>query len=175
MPAVIVGRGQYGDTGRKVAHPEHLRGTDAIRVLIDDLLADPIQKGDRLLGWEGDERYALYVNHNAGRWELWRLEADNVYRMSVAVPGFVHGGDIVPWLVSWLVDHDGTRGFDPAQAAIDETVAAERAKAKVREDRDEENADRLHHALLKDIGALEGGLTRRLHPIPEAPALIKET
>lgn len=169
MTAHLLARGQYGDTSRPVEHPEFLRGSDTVRHRVDDPLLDPIAKGDLLLGWEGDPRYALYTNPREGRWELWRLEADNVYRLSVAVPGFVQGLDLVPWLITWLVEHDSTRGFDPAKAVIDEQVALEREKQRQADDHAEESADRLHHALMADVGHLEAGMSRRQFATPAAP------
>lgn len=152
----------------KVTHPDRLRVFGDVLTLIEDPLADRIAKGDPTFGWEGDERYALYVNPRAQRWELWRLEADNVYRRSVVVPGFVKGVEAVAWVVRWIVDHDGRRGFSPAEFVIQENIRTQKARDAAMHARNEEAADRLHHGLTKDLGHLEG-MTHRHFTSPGVP------
>lgn len=149
------------NTLSRVVHPDPLNAFGDQLVLIDDPIADRIAKGDPTFGWEGDERYALYLNARRGRFELWRLEQDNQYRRNVIVPGFVKGVDAVCWLVQWIVDHDGRRGFDPAAFVIKENIRRQRERDQANRARNEETADRLHHALLKDVGHIEAGTTRR--------------
>lgn len=65
-----------------IAHPDPLRVEGYELELIVDPLVRPLYDGDPLLGWAGDPRLALYMNRKWLRWELWRLEADGVYRMT---------------------------------------------------------------------------------------------
>lgn len=147
----------------RVAHPDTIRLPDGERHLIEDPHADRLFKGDPVLGWEGDDRLALYVNYRAGRWELIRLEGDGNYRFVVAVPGFVRGHEAIGWLIVWLVEHDVRRGFDPRAATDAVNDGIEKAARKAETERNHEFAERLEHGLLKDVGATEVGLTKRLH------------
>jgi hypothetical protein len=157
MPALIL--------GRVVEPPEVLRGSDGVeRQLVDpaDPMVAPITKGDRVFGWEGDSRYALYVNSKAGAWELWRHEDDGVMRISLAVPSWqVDTASLIPFLVVWLVEHDGRRGYDPVLAALADNARVDKAKAAAADAHAEEAADRLHHGLMRDVGHLEAGMSRR--------------
>jgi hypothetical protein len=76
---------------------------------MDDLL-DRIQNGDPRIGWEGDPRFVLAFNRQTDRWELWRREVDEEYRMFArSKPGLGFPAGIV----EEIVKHDVRRGYDP--------------------------------------------------------------
>lgn len=159
------------NTSRGVTHPEVIRTPDGgVRHLIEDPMVDRITKGDPTFGWEGDDRYGLYVNQREGRFELWRLENDNVYRCSLNCPGYVKGVEAVAWLVKWIVEHDSRRGHDPVLTVIEHNTRIDSAKAAASTERNAEVADRLHFGLMKDIGHTQVGMTRRQFPVPAMPA-----
>lgn len=137
----------------RIRHPDPLRlnqwDTDA-RELVEDPVADRLAKGDPTLGWEGDDRLALYINHTRGCWELLRCERDGQYRITMALPGFVRGYDAVPQMIHQLVGTDTRRGFDPHKAVVDRAVAIERDKERKADELADETADRLRHGLVKD-------------------------
>lgn len=136
----------------RIEHPDPLRAHGITpRVLIDDPVADRIQRGDPTFGWEGDQRLALYIDRHARFFELWRLESDNRYRrVAMASAELVRVGDLVPSLILFLVSHDGRRDFD-ALAHVDKINAAvQRDKQRQLDEFTDEAGDRLVHALKKD-------------------------
>lgn len=152
----LIGPQREHDLGR-VAHPEHLRLGARRLVLIDDPFVARLADGDPTMGWEGDARLALYVDSAAGEWLLVRLETDGTYRISAVTDmgaTGLSGVDLVGHLVSFLVTHDGHRGYDPL-AEIDANNAAVEAAADAQlEDWvSGEGADLLAHALRADLGA----------------------
>lgn len=76
---------------------------------MDDLL-DRIQNGDPRIGWEGDPRFCLAFNRPEQRWELWRREMDEEYRLFArSKPGM----SFPVGIVEEIVKHDVRRGYDP--------------------------------------------------------------
>lgn len=132
-----------------LVHPEIVEGR---RVWLDPVMQDVIDKlhnGDPTKGWAGDPRLEVYFEPVEQRWELWRLEDDNVYRMTCrSQPG-------VPFderLIEHLVAHDRRRftkslhdQIVEKNAAIDRAVAAENESYV-----NEEVNPRLKWALKKD-------------------------
>lgn len=47
---------------------------------LDGDIITKLHHGDPTIGWEGDERLAVYFDQATERWEIWRLEDDNEYR-----------------------------------------------------------------------------------------------
>lgn len=103
-----------------IEHPEWVEGR---RLWLDAAMKDVIAKlhrGDPTKGWEGDPRLEVYREPIEGRWELWRLEDDNVYRMVCrSQPG-------VPFderLIEHLVAHDRRR----FKTSLHDQIAAKNA------------------------------------------------
>ena len=132
-----------------LVHPEFLDGR---RVWLDPVMEDIIGKlhnGDPTKGWEGDPRLEVYFEPTQGRWELWRLEDDNEYRMTCrSQPG-------VPFddrLIEHLVAHDRRR----FKTSLHDQIAAqnEAIDREVRRKNDdyinEEVNPRMDWALKKD-------------------------
>ncbi len=68
-----------------------------------------LQHGDPTRGWEGDRRLVLAWNRPESRWELWRLEHDEQYRLVMrSKPNL----PLQPNLIDELVRMDVRRGFD---------------------------------------------------------------
>lgn len=134
----------------RVDHPELLTLDGDTVALVSDPVAASLQKGDPALGWEGDPRLALYLDRAEGAWVLVRLESDNVYRMTMALPGSIRGIDAVAQMVVALVTHDRNRGFD-ALAVVESHKAREERESKARQaEFSAEAASRMSHALRKD-------------------------
>lgn len=132
-----------------LVHPEIVEGR---RVWLDPVMADVIDKlhnGDPTKGWDGDPRLEVYFEPIEQRWELWRLEDDNVYRMTCrSQPG-------VPFderLIEHLVAHDRRRFKKSLHDQITEkNEALERAvRAENESYVTEEVNPRLRWALKKD-------------------------
>jgi hypothetical protein len=132
-----------------LSHPTTVAGR---RLWIDGAMQDLIYKlhhGDPTIGWEGDERLAVYFDDNTKCWEVQRLEHDNVYRLVArSAPG-------VPFDDRFLIllcENDRQRR---TQTLHDQIVANnERIDAQRKADTDafiaEEAAPRLRHAILKE-------------------------
>lgn len=119
--------------------------------LIEDPLVSPIQKGEPILGWEGDERMALYVDHLTGEWLLVRFEHDGVYRVVVGVSIDAYSGhEIVPFLITWIVEHDTRRGFDPISSVIEHNARLDAENQSGLDALASEAADRVAHGIRKD-------------------------
>lgn len=144
-------------------HPQLM--PDGSTIIYDGDVAKALTKGDPTKGWEGDERLALTWNGKDQRIELWRCEEDGEYRLVLrGKPGkrIVDQG-----LIDFLVAHDTRRGYNPYAEAMAGNLANEKRIADERDGAIGEVADKLHWALMKDIGHLEGGSRKRLHTVPD--------
>ena len=85
-----------------IEHPEWVEGR---RLWLDASMRDVIHKlhhGSPEKGWDGDPRLEVYFNAPEQRWELWRLEDDNVYRMVCrSQPGVPFDERLIEQLVAW--------------------------------------------------------------------------
>lgn len=144
-------------------HPQLM--PDGSTIIYDGDVAHALIHGDPTKGWEGDERLALTWNGKDQRIELWRFEEDGEYRMVLrGRPGkrVVDAG-----IIDFLVTHDTRRGYNPYAEAMKANKAQYAADDQKVYDQHGELADKLHWALMKDIGHLEGGSRKRLHVVPD--------
>jgi len=121
---------------------------------MDDLI-HKIQHGDTILGWEGDERLAVFASPTpiGMVFELLRLEEDGEYRFVVKTePGDPFDNHIIHWLIT----HDQRR--KPKGWNLDDEVKAHNMKidadrqAQQTEWIREDLGPRLLHAVRKDNG-----------------------
>lgn len=135
-------------TYSEVVHPDFI-GQSAVIVdptAMNDLV-DRLHNGDPALGWEGDNRLTLAFHKPTQQWELWRLEADNQYRLFArSKPGKPFPGDIIRELVA----HDTRRGFDPKAYVDEHNAKIKLEQEKQQTERNLEFADRLAWAIKKD-------------------------
>jgi hypothetical protein len=105
---------EIGVSGR-IAHPDPLRAPDGEYLeLIVDHAVFPLWDGETILGWKGDPRLALYFNKGWLRWELWRLELDNVYRMTTWWSADeVRGSEVIGRCILFCLTSDREKGYDP--------------------------------------------------------------
>ena len=136
-------------TESSLSHPTWVDGR---RLWIDGAMHDLIHKlhyGDPTIGWEGDERLAVYFDDTTRRWEVMRLEDDGVYRLVArSAPG-------VPFDDRFLVRLCETDRYRRKVPIGDEIIANnERVDQQRQAELDawvaEEAAPRLRHAILKD-------------------------
>lgn len=124
-----------------IHHPEFI-GNDW--QLVDHPTVRPIADGASELGWEGDNRLAVYLCKPTQQFVLWRLEHDGEYRPVAQLPS---GQSITPAsvnkLISRLVEIDSRRGFDPYQDVISTIEQAEKAQADAQRERISDAADKL--------------------------------
>jgi hypothetical protein len=130
----------------------HPTWVDGRRLWIDGAMQDLIHKlhhGDPTIGWEGDERLAVYFNDDTKCWEVMRLEDDGIYRLVArSKPG-------VTFDERFLVRLCETDRQRRKVSLHDEIVATNEAIDQRRQDQldeyvAEEVAPRLRHAILKD-------------------------
>lgn len=110
-------------------------------------VSDRITRGDPTLGWSGDDRMRLVRNFVRDRWEIWRVGDDGIDRCEMS-----KGGDRLdgPALIRLLVAHD-TRHVDVVGDTIRANEKAREDALRGDEDAQSERADRLAHALSRDL------------------------
>lgn len=133
----------------QLVHPEHVGGN---RLWMDGTMSDLIHRlhhGDPTKGWEGDERLCVYWNAPTERWEVWRLEDDNEYRMVCrSGPGVPFDERLIENLVAWDVRRR-TKSLHDEISDHNEKVRTERRERHLEYIR-EEAAPRLQWALRRD-------------------------
>lgn len=129
-------------------------------VLVEGGVTDTLRRlrfGDGLLGWEGDPNIHLFVDTGTGLYDVWTLdEAGN--------PALVVGDRAYcdQRLIEDVIRSD-TRRFD-----VLDRIAKKNERRQAHDDAERhaqmaELADKLHFALMHDLGSQVGGLTRRVH------------
>jgi hypothetical protein len=132
-----------------IVHPEWVNGR---RLWMDTPMRDLIERlrfGDPVKGWEGDPRLDVYWNGIDERFELWRLEDDEQYRLVArSGPGVAFDERVIDALIGM----DGRRRrISLDQQVIDHNTALDAELDRQREEWvAEEAAPRLHHAFRKD-------------------------
>tara|TARA_R110000782_G_scaffold72403_1_gene144990 strand:- start:26 stop:421 length:396 start_codon:yes stop_codon:yes gene_type:complete len=128
-------------------HPEVVAGRSLwLDPVMKDLI-DKLHNGDTVRGWEGDDRLAVYWNDP--RWEVWRLEDDNEYRMICrSKPGVPFDERLIDRLCEWDQRRQA-RDLHREVTENNERITAEREKALTEEMR-EDVIPRLRHAFRKD-------------------------
>jgi hypothetical protein len=115
---------------------------------MDDLI-HRLHHGDPTVGWEGDTRLAVAYNKMTDRWELWRREHDDRYRLIGQSPvGLSFPTDLVKHLVSI----DGRRGYNAVKHVQEHNEAIEKAVNEKFQGQVRESAGRLKWALQRDLG-----------------------
>ncbi len=115
-------------------------------------LADRIQHGDALQGWEGDVRLTLaFYRDPKGRgscYELWRLEHDGEYRMVARLPQRLDPSGII----RQLVERDFRRGYDVHEAVSRHNAKVDAERAYQSDQVIGAASERLAHGLMKAAG-----------------------
>lgn len=125
---------------------------DGRRLWIDPVMADIIDKlhlGDPTKGWEGDPRLEVYFEPTHRRWELWRLEDDNEYRLVCrSAPDVVFDERVIELLVA----NDNHRGIKSLHERIVDHNEALNREIEERNDEfiNEEVNPRMNYAMKKD-------------------------
>lgn len=135
-------------------HPEVING--AIQWVDSGMqrVCDKIQHGCDVLGWEGDERLAVYRQPTpmGDVHILYRLEEDAQYRRVVATqPGDPFDDTIITWLCENDLRRNPDRDLHAEINAHNEARDAQREADRIEWVR-EDVGPRLHHAMKKDAG-----------------------
>lgn len=131
-----------------VHHPQFIDGGEWM--LVDHPTVRPLQKGAPDLGWEGDERLAVYLHQKSKTFVLWRLEAGGEY---MPVSSYGVGEQITPATVNetirGLIRTDSRRGFNPLDDVADQMAKAEAVQQAEHRERISQTADKLLYGLSK--------------------------
>jgi hypothetical protein len=118
---------------------------------MDDLV-NKLHHGDPTVGWEGDERLALAWNRETQKWELWRRERDEDYRL-IALSPYQH--PFPDDIIERLVTHDVRRGFDVSKYVREANAKVEKEQEYQLGEALGPSHEKLAWALMKDdrVGA----------------------
>lgn len=112
-----------------------------------DSLVDRLQGGDPTLGWEGDPRLAVAFNRQTQKWELWRRERDEQYRLvCTSRPGMSFPDNLIQELVS----RDVQRGFDPHKYISEYNAKIQAEKDQAADEKIEDAEARVLHAAKRE-------------------------
>jgi hypothetical protein len=141
---------------------------DGSTLLMDHDFAARLREGDASVGWVGDDRLGVYFAD--GRLEIRRLdESGELVVVMRSKPGVRMLGTET---LRVLAEHDSRsrRQYNVVEDVIAHNERLEAGHKAAAREKYDEVADRLHWALLKDLGATEGsGSTKRLMTLPAAP------
>jgi hypothetical protein len=118
-------------------------------------IATRIQKGDES-GWRGDPNASLMWNPTAHRFEVWMVDATGTPYIACSHYRCDHT------LITKLIEGDWQKGKQLAEDMMKKNRAIKDAHETVERDKRLELADKLHWALVRDIGHMEGS-NRRQH------------
>jgi len=115
-------------------------------------IARRVREGDES-GWRGDPSASLMHNPFTNKFEVWLVDGMNVPYIAATSDKCDHT------LIMKLIEGDWQKG-KLLEELQKKNRAARQAQIDGEQDRRMEIADKLHWALLKDVGHLEGGTHR---------------
>jgi hypothetical protein len=118
-----------------------------------------IQKGDES-GWRGDPQASLMFNPITRRFEVWMVDATGTPYIACTHERCDHT------LITKLIEGDWQKGRQLAEDIMKKNRAIRDAHATEEQDKRLELADKLHWAVVRDVGHLEGS-NRRIHSMNE--------
>lgn len=118
-------------------------------------IATRIQRGDES-GWRGDPSASLMFNPLANRFEVWMVDATNTPYVACSHDRCDHT------LITKLIEGDWQKGKQLAEDIMKRNRKVRDAHEQAEKDKRQELADKLHWALVRDMGHLEGS-NRRIH------------
>lgn len=118
-------------------------------------IATRIQRGDES-GWRGDPSASLMFNPLANRFEVWMVDATNTPYVACSHDRCDHT------LIMKLIEGDWQKGKQLAEDIMKRNRQIKDAHEQAEKDKRQELADKLHWALVRDLGHLEGS-NRRQH------------
>lgn len=116
-------------------------------------IATRIQRGDES-GWRGDPSASLMFNPLANRFEVWMVDALNTPYVACSHDRCDHT------LITKLIEGDWQKGKQLAEDIMKRNRKIKDAHEQAEKDKRQELADKLHWALIKDLGHLEGSNRR---------------
>jgi len=117
-------------------------------------IATRIQKGDES-GWRGDPSASLMFNPLAGRFEVWMIDVMGNPYVACSHTRCDHT------LITKLIEGDWQKGKKLHEDLMKKNKAIRDAHETAEKDKRLEMADKLHWALIQDVGHLDGGNRRQ--------------
>lgn len=135
----------------------HIQGADTWMEVSFDVydIVRRIREGDES-GWRGDPSASLLFNPMTRMFEVWLVDDQNTPYIACSSDKCDHS------LLVKLVEGDWQKGKRLLEEIQKKNRAAHAARLTEDRDRAEEIADKMHWAIIRDIGHLEGG-NRRLY------------
>jgi len=132
-------------------------GADAWAEVNSDVfdIARRIREGDES-GWSGDPNASLMLNPITNHFEVWMVDALNQPYIAATSTRCDHS------LLVKLIEGDWRKGHKLLEEIQKKNRKAEDAKNAAKAEQSAEIADKIHWALLKDIGHLGGGTKRSI-------------
>lgn len=130
------------------------------QVLVEGAVTGTLRKlkfGDGILGWEGDENMQLLVDTSTGLYDVWTLDLNREPCLVVAQRPYADDR-----LIQDVIQADSRR-FDVVGRVIEKVNKRDELEREARKAQVDEMADKLHFALMHDLGSQVGGLTKRIH------------
>lgn len=145
---------------------------DGSTLVEDSDFTKRLHEGDATVGWVGDPALGIYFSN--GCLEIRRMGPNGeTYLITRAKP---HVRVLNAQTLRWLAEHDSmSRRQYRVNDDIDSTNnRVEQNLRTAAREKQAEAAERLYWALKRDIGAYEGGTTRDVWKMPEAPWKTKD-
>lgn len=117
-------------------------------------IATRIQKGDES-GWRGDPSASLMFNPLAGRFEVWMVDVTGTPYVACSHHRCDHT------LITKLIEGDWRKGKALHEDLIKKNRKIRDAHETAEKEKRLELADKLHWALIQDLGHLNGGNRRQ--------------
>lgn len=117
-------------------------------------IANRIQRGDES-GWRGDPSASLMFNPLINRFEVWMVDALGTPYVAASHDRCDHT------LIVKLIEGDWQKGKKLAEDMMKKNRAIHDAQQQAEKDKRQELADKLHWAIVKDLGHLDGGNRRQ--------------
>jgi hypothetical protein len=118
-----------------------------------------IREGDES-GWRGDPNASIMFNPVTRHFEVWLVDDKNIPYIACSSERCDHS------LIVKLIEGDWQKGKKLLEEIQKKNRLAHEAKLSMDRDRAEEIADKMHWAIIRDLGHLEGG-TRRQYSFNE--------
>ena len=136
---------------------QHIPNSDAWAEVSMDVydIARRVREGDES-GWRGDPTASVMFNPLTQHFEVWMIDEQNTPYIACSSPKCDHS------LILKLIEGDWQKGKRLLEDIQKKNRAARDAEMTMQRDKAEELADKMHYAIIKDLGHLEGG-TRRQH------------
>jgi hypothetical protein len=116
-------------------------------------IATRIREGDES-GWRGDPSASLMHNPFTNKFEVWMVDGMNVPYIAATSDKCDHS------LILKLIEGDWQKGRNLLEEIQKKNRKARQDQLDAEEDKRREIADKLHWAITKDVGHLEGGNRR---------------